>query len=261
MQSRQNLADFPVPGRAVSHRLAYPRAPHPACPGRPSPEILRPMSTDLASAAVSTMNLRALKLRPGMSLQIQRPVAGAAKEEMQFLAAIDGKGVMAGAHAGSPPLASLRPGDEYVVSGFTGQYDFNFPSRVLQIFEEPFPYALLAYPPQVEVRMVRRSLRMKTSVPAKVSLPGGSSSIAATMIDVSPAGAMIKAPTSVGAVNDEVNLSFSVDVDGNPMSLVLLASICHTNRGDDGMNIGLLFKNASPNDKLALHYLGQTAGA
>jgi len=217
------------------------------------------MSSNSTHAEISKINLKALKLRPGMALQIQRSLPGAPNNEAQFLAAIEGKGIMVGPHGAVGGKIGMQPGEDYLVRGFTGQYDFSFASNVIQIYEKPFAYALLSYPGDVEARMVRSAMRMKTSLPATVSLPGGSSFIAVSLVDVSVAGAMIKSPTSLGIVGDQLNLSFSMDFEKNKVNLVLLSAICHSNKSEpgDGFNVGLIFKGTTQNDKLVLHYITQ----
>lgn len=212
-----------------------------------------------SSPAAADISLKSMKLRPGMSLQVQRMGQGE-RREAQFLAAIDGKGVMVGPHS-SGEATGMKAGEDYVVRGFTGQYDFSFAGRVIQTFEEPFTYALLAYPAAVQARMVRRALRMKTSLPA-LATPVGSPAATVTMIDVSTAGAMVKSPAVLGGVGAQVTLAFALDVDQTLTNIALAASICHSNRCDtgDGYNVGLAFKTVSSNDKLVLHYLVQTSG-
>lgn len=214
------------------------------------------------ATATAELSLRALKLRPGMSLQVLK--AGAPQVEMQFLAAIEGKGVMLGPHGSNASHdTGLRAGEECVVSGFTGQHDFSFPARVIQTFAEPFVYALLAYPQAVPARLVRQAQRIKTSLPASVTPPGASATVRAMLIDVSLAGAMIHVPSAVGAVGDPLNLSLAVTVEGQPTSLMLMSAICHANRAPsgDGLHVGLVFRNVTQNDRLVLHYLGSSAQA
>lgn len=211
-------------------------------------------------APLIDIGLRALKLRPGIALQTQGLAPGSTKDEAQFLAAIEGKGVMVGPHGAAGGKSRLQPGAEYLVRGFTGQYDFSFSAQVIQTFEVPFAYALLVYPGVVQARMVRRSMRMKTSLPAKVSLPDKASFIEGTLIDVSTFGAMVHLPTTVGAMGDLLNLSVSVDFEGEPVHLTIPSTICHSNKAEpEGVNVGLSFKAVSQSDKLILHYLAQTS--
>lgn len=219
------------------------------------------MPNDTHQAPVTEVALRSLKLRPGVSLQTQGVTPGSPRLEAQFLAAIEGKGVMVGPHGGSPGAKSpLKAGDEYTVQGFTGQHDFSFKAQVIQTFEVPFVYALLVYPKVVQARLVRRSLRMKTSLPAKVSSPGGGA-VSATLIDVSPFGAMVHVPTAVGAIGDQVNLAVGVDFEGEQVSLEIPAALCHSHKAEagDGVHVGMSFKTVSQRDKLILHYLAQSS--
>jgi hypothetical protein len=213
------------------------------------------------NAPVIELGLRALKLRPGIALQTQGVAPGSPKDEAQFLAAIEGKGVMVGPQNAVGGKSLLKPGAEYTVRGFTGQYDFTFSAQVLQTFEVPFAYAVLVYPKVVQARQVRRSMRMKTSLPAKVSLPGQSAFIEATLIDVSTFGAMVHAPTTVGAIGDVVQLSVVVQFEGEAVSLTIPAAICHSNKTEsgEGVNVGVSFKTVSQHDKLILHYLAQSS--
>jgi hypothetical protein len=216
------------------------------------------MPNDSTPAAVSDISLKTMRLRPGMSLQVQRAGQDGSREA-QFLAAIDGKGVMVGPHA-TAGATGMKAGEDYLVRGFTGQYDFAFGARVIQTFEEPFIYALLAYPPAVQARLVRRAMRMKTSVPA-LATPEGAPAATVTVIDLSVAGAMIKSPAVLGGVGAGLTLAFAVDVDKSRANLSLPTSICHSSRCDsgEGYNIGLAFKAVSTNDKLVLNYLMQSA--
>jgi hypothetical protein len=119
---------------------------------------------------VLRMPLKSLGLKPGMALQTRRLVEGASKKESQYFGAIEGKGVMVGPLGADGARTELDEGEVCVVRGFTGQYEYSFLTKVLQTFEKPFAYALLAYPAQVDARKVRQSMRTKTSWPSKICL-------------------------------------------------------------------------------------------
>jgi hypothetical protein len=224
-----------------------------------SPEV------ETTEANVSRMPLKSLGLRTGMALQTRRLVEGASKKESQFFGAIEGKGVMVGPLGAEGAQTGLEPGEVCVVRGFTGQYEFSFLSKVLQTFEKPFAYALLAYPAQVDARMVRQSMRIKTSWPTRVLLPGKTPNAApevmeVELVDISMSGAMIKASSSPAALGETISISLAVTFDGAPLQLSLSAGICHNNKSgtEDFYCIGLAFKGVTQQDKLVLHYLTQT---
>jgi len=218
---------------------------------------------ETATPEVKRMPLKALGLRTGMALQTRRLKEGASKKESQFFGAIEGKGVMVGPMGSEAVQTGLEEGEVCVVRGFTGQYEFSFLSKVLQTFEKPFAYALLAYPAQVDAHLVRKSMRIRTSWPTKVQLPAanGTSSpqIDVALVDMSSSGAMIKAPTALAALGEVIKMHIAVVIDGSPAELNLQAGICHNNKAaqDDDFFIGLAFKNLTQQDKLVLNYLAQ----
>lgn len=214
---------------------------------------------------VQRVPLKALGLRTGMALQTRRLVEGASKKESQFFGAIEGKGVMVGPMGPEGISTELDDGEICVVRGFTGQYEFSFLSKVLQTFQKPFAYALLAYPAQVDARRVRQSMRTKTSWPTTVQTAqkigqAAPTPMDATLVDISMHGAMIKAPSSLSTVGDVVTLDMTVTFDGAPVTLRMAASICHNNRSatDSAYYVGVAFRNLTQHDKLVLNFVTQS---
>lgn len=223
------------------------------------------MNDETRVAAVSTLPLRSMRLRAGMALQTKRLVEGSTKKDSQFLAAIEGKGVMVGPVGPDGVSTGLEVGEVCIVRGFTGQYEFSFLSKVLQTFEKPFAYALLLYPKLVDARQVRQSMRIVTSIPAELSVPGQSVEPAheVTLIDISPAGAMVRADTPLLAVGSSVNLAFSVEFEGAPVHLNLSGAVCHSHASSekDVYFVGMAFTGLTRQDKLMLHYITESRPA
>jgi len=222
------------------------------------------MSTE--NDTILRMPLKSLGLRSGMALQTRRLVEGTSKKEAQFFGAIEGKGVMVGPQSADATQTGMEEGEVCVVRGFTGQYEFSFLSKVLQTFEKPFAYALLAYPAQVDARRVRQSMRTKVSWPTTARPAGAPPSISARLvdlIDISTDGAMVSTTEPLGAIGNLVELVMDVVVDGNPVQLQLGGKICHHNRavGQTHYFAGLAFQGTSQTDKLVLNYLTQTPGS
>ena len=214
---------------------------------------------------VEQLPLKTLGLKAGMALQTRRLVQGATKSESQYYGAIEGKGVMVSALGTDGASTGLHEGEICVVRGFTGQYEFSFLSKVLQTFEKPFVYALLAYPAKVDARKVRQSMRTRVSWPCKV-VPDGSSQEAAedaVLIDLSPFGAMIRAASSLGAIGSFLSISIHAEIDQAALQLRLRAKICHNNRATegDGFYVGMAFVEVSDSDRHWLTRLTQTPAA
>ena len=215
---------------------------------------------------VQRLPLKALGIRPGMALQTRRLVEGASKKEAQFFGAIENKGVMVGPASADATQTGLEEGEVCVVRGFTGQYEFSFVSKVLQTFEKPFAYALLAYPAQVDTRRVRQSMRTKVSWPTTVRPHHAAPDEAAhlvDLVDISTDGAMVRSTEAIGTVGTLINLEMDVVVEQQAVQLQLVGKICHHNRasGQEHFFAGVAFQNPSHNDKLVLSYLTQHPNA
>jgi hypothetical protein len=214
---------------------------------------------------ITQMPLKDLGLRPGMALQTRRVVEGASKKESQFFGAIESKGVMVGPLGPEGEKTGLEAGEICIVRGFTGQHEFSFLSKVLQTFEKPFAYALLAYPPEVDARMVRQSMRTKSAWPTLAQATGKDGTatgpeLQAMLVDISMQGAMISSPAPLATVGDTIKITIAALVENVPTHLSLLATLCHNNKAKTGENyfLGMAFKNPSQQDKLVLHYLTTT---
>lgn len=212
-----------------------------------------PLATDI-------VDLKALRVRVGLALQAQSLVNDGTREELQFLAAVGQKGIMVGPFRSGEQVA-LKTGSEYRIRGFTGQHDFSFTAKVAQTFDKPFAYALLEYPMVVNARLVRRAMRIKTSIPARMMSKDKHQSQDVTLIDLSPLGTMVHAPATVGAFGDTVHLALHVPFDGELVELTIPSTICHSTRceGDEGIHVGLAFKPSTRDDKLMLHFLAQSS--
>jgi c-di-GMP-binding flagellar brake protein YcgR len=226
------------------------------------------VEAEIPAETVTRLSFKALGMRTGMALQTRRLVEGASKKESQFFGAIESKGVMVGPLGPDGVKTELEEGEVCVVRGFTGQYEFSFLSKVLQTFEKPFAYALLAYPGQVDARIVRQSMRTKTSWPTQVQLGGNAATpdnqtLNVALLDMSLQGAMVEAPAALGTIGDVIGVRMQVSVEESPAVLNVAARICHNNRSSTGDSffIGLAFKDVTQQDKLLLHYLTQNAQA
>ena len=214
------------------------------------------MPDDLNSGELLEVSLKELRLRPGLSLKVQGMRTGAPVYEAQFVAAIEGKGVMLTPSGMDSLKAEIVLGEAYVIQGFTGQSDFTFTAPALNVFTAPFAHALFAYPTMVRAKKVRKSMRMKTALPATISPRGDNNPLQVSIIDLSVSGAMILAPRSLGVIGSLCDLVFPIMIDDAESSLNVVTRLCHNTPADDGQRkIGLSFENLSQEHKLLLNYV------
>ena len=213
------------------------------------------MPDDLNGGELLETTLKTLRLRPGLFLQIQRVRDGARVHEAKFIAAIEGKGVMLTPSGMDSHKTEIIVGEEYLIQGFTGQTDFSFTAPVLNVFKAPFAHALFAYPATVKAKQVRKSMRIKTALPATISPRGQDSPVTVSIVDLSADGAMISSPSFLGGVGSLFDLVFPIKFDDVNTNLNIVAKLRHRTSTDNGNGkIGLSFENLSREHKLLLSY-------
>lgn len=210
--------------------------------------------TQTANAAGEPLSLRALRLRPGMFLQAAPPGAPTRRTEAKFCAAIEGKGLMVVPLHEGPPGPEWRDQAELEISGFTGQYDFRFPSRVLGSFAVPFAYVLLAWPTAISGKRVRSALRIKTSLPAMAWGQDAQTTVPARVLDLSHAGAMLDLAAPLGGKGQRIGIALQLPLEGGEQSVELSGAICHSGIGatGEGTRVGVAFEGLSRSDRLLL---------
>jgi len=153
----------------------------------------------------------------------------------------------------------MEEGQAFILRGFDGKHAYAFTAQVIRARAHPFTYLHFSWPDKVEYRLVRNSLRVAVSLPASLS-QAGDTPVAVTMLDLSASGTMLDSPVETGAVDDQVQVGFTVDYEGSPVNLLLAAEIrkIYRKENEAGARIGLNFENISQNDALILHYFINT---
>lgn len=212
------------------------------------------------SGELLEVGLKTLRLRPGIVLNIQKMREGTPVIGAQFIAAIEGKGVMLTPTGTDAHKTEITIGEEYLIQGFTGQTDFSFTAPVLNVFNAPFAHALFAYPATVKVKEVRKSMRIPTALPATIAARGQDNPVKVSVIDLSADGAMISSPSFLGGVGSLFDLIVPIDFDDVHTRLHIVAKLRHrTSTDNEGGKIGLSFENLSSAHKLLLnHFLART---
>jgi hypothetical protein len=200
-----------------------------------------------------SLSLRALRLRPGMFLQAQSAQDPKRRSEARFCAAIEDKGLMVVPHEAQGG-GEWRDASELTISGFTGQYDFRFPTRVLGSFSVPFAYVLLAWPSSVSARRVRVALRIATSLPAMAWGSDPTSTVPARVLDISHAGGMLDLGSPLGGSGQRISVALELPLESGAHALQLSGPICHCGPGAAGerTRVGIAFEGVSRTEKALL---------
>lgn len=206
------------------------------------------------------MELEALKLYPGAAMYIQSQSDGShTRHKVQFIGTIKGKSLLVTLPFENGKGMWIQAGHTFVVRGFNGIYAYALSTQVIRARAHPFPYIHFSWPRVVDCQLVRKSLRVEVSLPAKVTL-ADNSTVNVTLLDLSAPGSMLNTPTAIGAVGEHARIAFAVDFEGNTSNLnipVIIRNI-HPKEDGSGFHIGVGFESVAQNDALILHYVINT---
>ncbi len=204
------------------------------------------------------MAFDALRLYPGVTMHIQslsQSDSSHTRHKVQFIGIIKGKSLLVTLPFEDGKGMWMQAGQSFAVRGFNGIYAYGFSAQVIRPRSHPFPYIHFSWPRDVGCQLVRKSLRVEVSLPAKVTLPDNST-VAVTMLDISAPGSMLDSTSSLGAPGDTAKIGFSVYFEGNTTQMnmdVVIRNVQKKQIGS-GFCIGVSFENMAKNDELILHY-------
>ena len=210
-----------------------------------------------ARKATRLYTFRHMHLKVGDRLHLEPPrrIAGG-RASLIMLGWFEGKSVITTAPQNGAGRVLLLEGEPVLVRAFTGKNVFAFRSTVLKIAYIPFDHLHLRFPDTVEGVAIRRSPRCRLHLSVRVTA-GGIAAGAGSILDIGTAGALIETATPLGQDEELIQIAFSFDLDGVPVSLNLQAQVrgrktSLTPDGEPRHQYGVEFRNLQPNDRLIL---------
>lgn len=161
--------------------------------------------------------------------------------------------------AGSPLImADEEPVEVRMV---TGSNIYVFQTTIQRLCTSPIPYLHLNHPAEVRVQKLRKSPWAKVNLGVTVTDTLGFHEYA-SLVNLSPDGAHLRAPRSLGETGKALRLSFHVTMDELATTLNLNATIKHVHAPKAGMETaasmleyGVAFRNVTSTDSLWLKVL------
>ena len=161
------------------------------------------------------------------------------------------------------PVATKNPfipveGKQVEVRMVTGNNIYAFQSSIQRLCASPAPYMHLNYPVEVRVQKLRKSPWAKVNLGATVIDAQGAHE-SAHLVNLSPDGALLHAPSTVGKAGDALRLSFHAILDELKTALNFEATIMHVHIPQAGREVednmleyGIAFRDVSATDALWL---------
>jgi len=158
--------------------------------------------------------------------------------------------------AGTPLV--LAEGEQMEVRMVTGSNIYAFKASIQRLCISPAQYMHLNYPVEVRVQKLRKSPWVKMNLGVTVTDAQGAHE-AARLVNLSPDGAQLHAPPTLGKPGDALRLSFHAALDELKTTLNLEATIMHVHapqtRRETETNIleyGIAFRDVAAADALWL---------
>ncbi len=236
---------------ALEEAAAEPAAVASAAPASVPATVSGPAP---AAAAPSTFAEMRLKVGDPVHLEPPRRVAGG-RATVTVLGWLEGRSVIVTAPENAAGRLVLHDGESVLLRAFTGRSAYAFRSTVLKAAHQPYHHLHLSFPDGIESVAIRASPRCRVRLPVRISA-GDSAPGQGTILNIGTTGALIE---TAGAPGKEalVQLVFSLELHGVPVSLDLRAQICGAKGSPAGdgaprSQFGVEFKELQPNDRLVL---------
>lgn len=157
-----------------------------------------------------------LKLQVGDRLQIELPTP---KHDQRYFTSLVGYVSGLSILIRNPVINGfslpMRDNEQLVVRGFSGLETFSFETSVERVCLSPFPYLHLVYPHTIRTVPVRNEVRVKTSIPVRINIGQGGTTIQASISNMSSGGILIDSAEELGNAHDEIGVSFHITVQPN----------------------------------------------
>lgn len=161
--------------------------------------------------------------------------------------------------AGAPII--VAEGEPVEVRMVTGSNIYAFNSSIQYLCVNPVQYMHLNFPAEVRVQKLRKSPWARVNLGVTVTDAQGAHE-AARLVNLSPDGAQLHAPSTMGQPGDVMRLSLHVTLDGLKSTLNLDATILHVHAPQSGretevnmLEYGITFRNVTAADAIWLRGL------
>lgn len=214
--------------------------------------------------ATQSYNFTSLKLQPNTTLHIRQldtedkpftafKLLGWLEEQSLIVSGVERSGEIYAPHIGTRVECKL----------IAGQGVVTFTSTVLTNLTTPYPHLHLSYPKHLQVRQLRKHLRVTVTVPARaIHNDESSNAHDVSMANLSTHGGMLESPELFAQVGDKVSVQFFLLVAGQEHQLQLNALVRNVHTYGDIKPLvcyGLEFQNTPGAEQSLLeHYVFQS---
>lgn len=269
IQNEKQIETLTAIGFFCNPQWNAPRAAAPAGGARvhrpaPPPEPEAPDNETRGERPQAQKTLAQTKLQPGMVVYLQS--AGDAlkpKAAVKLIGWLEKTAILVSAVGANGAVLPFRDDEVVQFKAIAGKDIISFFARVVKMSYTPYPLLHLAWPEQLQIHQLRKSLRVNTRLIASASkMAGGQGgSHSARLVNLSAGGAMLETAEQLGSKGDELVLGMRIPAAGESHTLSIRAVIRNIHDPEinpDAHGWGVEFIEVPMAERLILeHYIFQ----
>ncbi len=200
----------------------------------------------------SGVSFEAMNLQVGTRLQLITFGPGKNEYYSSLIGFDPGRYILVKMPQGNGFHAPLKLAERVDIRIFTGVCIYSFPSCVEHIYLTPQNFVELAFPDTIRMMPLRKDIRIATRIPVRVWNVNGKTleeAFAATALDVSLTGLMLRSNVNLGKVGDKIGLSFAIRNTATGENTTIDAMVIIRNSSKDEKNTfrhGVFFQELRP---------------
>ena len=207
--------------------------------------------------AKSLYTFAQMHVKVGDQLSLEPPSqTGGRRTSVMVLGWFEGQSLIVTAPQNKGGRLVLQQGELVLIRAFTGKSAFAFRATVQKTAHQPFNYMHLSFPDKVEGVDIRSSPRCRLNLPVAIT-SGGRAAGQGNILNIGTTGALIETTGPLAQDDDMIQIAFSFELHGVPVSLELRAQV-HGKKSTAAHDAtprhqyGVEFRDLQPNDRLIL---------
>ncbi|XZG70775.1 flagellar brake protein [Chitinibacteraceae bacterium HSL-7] len=216
-----------------------------------APTIETPPSASAAPAtAQAATSFSHYKLTPGTLVQIDS-TNGRPRDTVRLVGWVERQGLILSTLNSQGTMLPFREGETLQIKTMAARDVLAFKVNVSKVFFSPFSAIYTSWPDKLDIKRLRQSMRVETSLICSAILPEGSKE-SARIINLSTHGCLLACATALPNWINELHLSFRLPAGGQEHVLRLRTQLRNRHFDDTTWCYGLEFDTPTMAEQLLL---------
>ncbi len=168
--------------------------------------------------------IKNLKLGETFQITPLNDDTGSTKYFIKYIGGMEKKSLICTLPTIDEKIVFIKENSGFSVRIFSGKNVFKFNTVVDAVFSRPYPHMHLKFPRETYSNQIRKNQRIAANIIASIENKSNSHNqdkIAAKLTDMSLGGAQIESFKSIGELNDQIECTFKINMEGGEALFVI----------------------------------------